>query len=317
MTKPTVSEAEIQLVGPILQRLMWANAASRESLQSTFGVNVLPVNFYSNTPSIHEVKTSFEYTEPDAPYANSSVFDGAVMLQTLERLRPFAVEFAPDVDGDEAACSRFFWKNSQFSFCDAMSYYCFIRAHQPQTIVEIGAGFSTLVAIEAVARNGFGRIICVEPFPRPFLVDNECVELVRTPAQELDVATLHNWLKDGDFLFIDSTHTVKTGSDCLHIYLRLLPAIQRRLYVHAHDIYLPFGLPQEWLLSRQVFWTEQYLLLALLTDNPKAQALYGSYYHLAYNKAALDAMMHQRHPCRGGSFWFRYDGRSSRQPLPT
>ena len=32
---------------------------------------------------------------------------------------------------------------------------------------------------------------------------------------------LNSVLDDGDILFINFTHTVKTGSDCLHIYLRL------------------------------------------------------------------------------------------------
>ena len=33
-------------------------------------------------------------------------------------------------------------------------------------------------------------------------------------------------LDDFAAFFIDSTHTVKIGSDCLHLYLRVLPALQ-------------------------------------------------------------------------------------------
>jgi len=210
--------------------------------------------------------------------------------------------------GDEDRCERFFWHNTQFSFSDAPAYYCFIRKHRPSTIVEIGSGFSTLVALEAVRRNGGGRIICVEPYPREFLL-SAGVELVRRPAQSVSVAELESWLSnDGDFLFIDSTHTVKTGSDCLHVYLRLLPKIRRRLLVHAHDVFLPFGLPQEWLLHKQLFWTEQYLLLALLTDNPRAKVLYGSAYHHAFNRDALARLTDGKVPPGGSSFWFEYDG---------
>ncbi len=219
------------------------------------------------------------------------------MTALLAELQPFADEFTPDAE---------FWNNSQFSFSDAMAYYCFIRKYRPQTIVEIGSGFSTLVALEAVKRNGSGRIVCVEPYPREFLL-NANVELVQQPAQSITLAQLDAWLSsDGDFLFIDSTHTVKTGSDCLHIYLRLLPKLRRRVLVHAHDIFLPFGMPQEWLLQKQIFWTEQYLLLALLTDNPRARVLFGSEYLRAFHTDALTRWMGGKAAAGGGSFWFEY-----------
>ena len=217
------------------------------------------------------------------------------MTALLAELQPFADEFAPDSG---------FWNNSQFTMSDAMAYYCFIRRFRPRTIVEIGSGFSTLVALEATKRNGFGRILCVEPHPRDFLVDAD-VELVRRPVQTVN--DLNEWLSaDGDFLFIDSTHTVKTGSDCLHLYLRLLPKLRRRVLVHAHDIFLPFGLPQEWLLQKQIFWTEQFLLLALLTDNPRAQVLWGSAYLQAFHSDALARFMGGKAMAGGGSFWFSY-----------
>ncbi len=52
-----VTDEEIALVGPILQRLSWADKETRKKIQR-YGVNVLPINFYSNTPSIqcHKVK---------------------------------------------------------------------------------------------------------------------------------------------------------------------------------------------------------------------------------------------------------------------
>lgn len=266
---------------------------------------MLPVSFYSNSPSVEEILESFEYREP-APYLDERLFDGARMAALLAELQPFADEFNPGAD---------FWNNSQFTFSDAVAYYCFIRRFRPQTIVEIGSGFSTLVALEAVKRNGAGRLICVEPHPRAFLLDataNANVELVRRPAQTIE--DLNEWLSaDGDFLFIDSTHTVKTGSDCLHLYLRLLPKLRRRTLVHAHDIFLPFGMPQEWLLTKQIFWTEQYLLLAFLTDNPRTRVLWGSAYLQAYHHDALSRWMAGKSMAGGGSFWFEYAGQASRR----
>jgi hypothetical protein len=299
--------AGIKSLGPVLKKLAWSDAATRESLQ-VYGANVLPVNVYSNSPSVQEVRTSYEYADPEAaPYRTPDLFDEERLAAVLAQLAPYAAEFSPPVEGDESTGREFFWNNSQFSYSDAMMYYCFIRSFRPQTVVEIGSGFSTLVAVEALKRNGSGRIVCVEPFPRDFLKESPDIELVQREAQSLAAEELDGWLSaDGDFLFIDSTHTVKTGSDCLHLYLRLLPRAKRNLLVHAHDIFLPFGLPQDWLLNRQIFWTEQYLLLALLTDNPRASVLYGSAYHHAFNLPALFQMMGGKYGCGGSSFWFEY-----------
>lgn len=101
-----------------------------------------------------------------------------------------------------------------------MAYYCFIRKFRPHTVLEIGSGFSTLIAIEAVRKNGTGQVICIEPYPRPFLEKHTDIQLRKQKAQDLSAAVLDGLLQDGDIFFIDSTHTVKTGSDCLHIYSR-------------------------------------------------------------------------------------------------
>jgi Methyltransferase domain len=307
MSRPKITDEEIRLVGPILRKMVWSDRKTREAIQK-YGANIIPTDFYSNTPSISEIESSYEYATGEAPYRSEALFDHAFLTQTLAELSRHSLEFDPAVEGNEETAETFFWSNSQFSYSDAMSYYCFIRKLKPKRIVEIGSGFSTLVAVEALQKNESGSIVCVEPFPRPFLQRNPNISLVQKRAQQIDPDFLNDSLQDGDILFIDSTHTVKTGSDCLHIYLRLLPYIKRNIYVHVHDVYLPFGLPMEWLLEKQVFWTEQYLLLALLTDNPKAKVIYGSAYHHSFNRQALDQMMHGRCLSGGGSFWFEYKG---------
>ena len=297
----------ILAVGPILQHFQWADKEIRAKVQQ-FGVNVLPINFYSNTPSIEEIESSYEYTTAEPPYLNLNVFEQETMQRTLQQLLQFAPEFNPPVEGDEENCQQFFWKNSQFSYSDAMAYYCLLRLKRPSTIVEIGSGFSTLVALEAVTANRAGIVHCVEPMPRPFLKGNDQIILHVAKAQDILPEFLNDTLHDNDVLFIDSTHTVKTGSDCLHIYLRLLPKLKRNIFVHVHDVFLPFGLPQEWLLKRQIFWTEQYLLLAFLMDNPKASVLYGSNYNAKWNPFLMEDLMGGKYPFGGGSLWFKYDG---------
>lgn len=304
-----VSAVEISLITPILQRLVWADKETKAKIQAA-GVIVLPCDYYSNTPSIEEIERSYEYTSAEPPYFNPSIFEEPVILETLEKLGKFSTEFNPPVDGDEEHPLGFFWRNDWFTHCDAMAYYCFVRLLKPATIVEIGAGISTLVALEALEKNQTGSVHCIDPFPRKFLKNNRRISLHAVKAQEIDPGFLNDILQDGDILFIDSTHTVKSGSDCLHIYLRLLPQIRRNIIVHAHDVFLPFGLPQEWLLNLQRYWTEQYLLLAFLIDNPKASLIYGSNFNVNWFPTRMEAFMGGKYPIGGTSVWFRYNGNS-------
>jgi hypothetical protein len=241
-------------------------------------------------------------------FSNEVLFDPARLARVLERLCGFSAEFAPDLDASDDAGQTFFWNNSQFSYSDAMAYYCFVRALQPRTILEIGSGYSTLAAVPAVERNGSGQIVCIEPYPRPFLVANKAITLRQQRAQALTPEELNATLGDGDILFVDSIHTVKTVSDCLHIYLRLLPQLRRSVFVHVHDVFLPFGFPNEWLLDKQIQWTEQYLLLALLLDNPKVTVLYGSTANMHLLPEEMGRFMHGRYPPGRSSLRFKYRG---------
>lgn len=292
----------------IVQKLLWAEAEERKVFEEA-GVKVLPCNFYSSVPSIAEIESSFEYSSDEPPYAASPIFGSPeISRDLLKILTNYSHEFQAANEGDEHSPSGFFWKNSQFSYSDAMSYYAFVRYLRPNRVIEIGSVFSTFVAIEAIAKNGKGEITCIEPFPRAFLEKTEQIILKKMPAQEITIEWLNNYLRNGDVLFIDSTHTVKTGSDCLHIYLRLLPYLKHDIYVHVHDVFLPFGLPKDWLVDHHIYWTEQYLLLAFLLDNSKATFLFGSKYHQWKNGELLKKFMHTIEISRGGSFWFRYSG---------
>ncbi|MBI3831248.1 MAG: class I SAM-dependent methyltransferase [Planctomycetes bacterium] len=274
------------------------------------GFHLIPADIYANIPSVEELRNAWEYKPGSPPYDDTSVFANQQtrdnMLALLKELVPFGAEFAAPRDGDRENPQGFFWKNNYFMDSDAMSYYALIRRFQPERIVEIGCGYSTLVASRAIEKNGKGELHCIEPYPRAWVPSIKHIkDFKQTPIQELSPDYFNSVLRDGDFLFIDTTHTVKTGSDCLYIYLKLLPKIKPKVFIHAHDIYLPAAMPVEWQLDRNFYWTEQYLLLALLIDNPKFEILYGSHYHQGTNPTDLKALMHNQSDAMGGSFWFR------------
>jgi hypothetical protein len=265
------------------------------------------VNYYSSIPSYADIANSFEYNSPEPPYQNDKIFDKEYLMGQIKELIVYSTEFNPALEKNNNDNSQFYWQNDQFSYCDAMAYYCLIRKLKPKNIIEIGSGFSTLVASEAIKKNNTGRIHCFEPFPRNFLQNNDSIILHQQIAQSITPADLNSIMGNGDILFIDSTHTVKTGSDCNHIYLRLLPNITKDIYVHVHDVFLPFGLPQNWLEDLQIYWTEQYILYAFLTDNPKTKVFFSSYYSYHFIKNLLAEMMGDKFPIGGGSLWFKYN----------
>src|SRR5206468_4039488 len=101
---------------------------------------------------------------------------------------------------------------------------------KPAHVLEIGAGFSTLVSAAACERNrsdGYpAHFVAVDPYPADFLhLDLPgLADLKRDKATDLGPEAFAA-LGPGDVLFIDTTHTVKLGGDVTHLVLEVLPRL--------------------------------------------------------------------------------------------
>ena len=305
---PELDPEELTLLARLARRAMWAPAPQRAALQAQ-NVTITPANFYSTVPTLSEIDRSWEHRSPGEEVYNSGLFDAASMARWIDRLIPFAQEFDPPVEA-EAGSAAFHWRNPAFSFSDAMAYYCMIRALRPEGIVEVGSGFSSLVADLALSRNGTGRLTLIEPHPKPFLRTLSTLDrLIERPVQDLPLSETVRSIEEAGMWFIDSTHTVKAGSDCLWLYLKVMPALAREVVVHSHDIFLPFGFPRAPMREKQVYWTEQYLLYAYLLENPRTEVLFSSTYAAARLPAELGDLMGGKYAAGGGSIWYRQAGR--------
>lgn len=163
-----LTEDEFSLLASLAKRVLWSEPSVRKVLQEKHKINITPANFYSNIPLIEDIESSFEYREnQEATYC--SLFDANLMADFATNLVEYAKEFNPPIEGDRENPNGYFWGNPAFSFLDAMSYYCMVRYIKPKHILEIGSGFSTLVADQAMRKNGFGEITLVEPYPMDFL----------------------------------------------------------------------------------------------------------------------------------------------------
>jgi hypothetical protein len=291
----------------LARRALYADLNTRRALQR-HGINIVPANFYSEIPTLDELDASFEFREPNGPYNSPKVFDPNRLTSVLQELDAYADEFDPPREGDVGAPAGFFWQNPAFSYSDAMAYYCVLRHFKPRQVIEVGSGFSTFVALQALEKNGAGSVSCIEPFPRDwFRKVQDRVTLHERRVQDLAPDFFQTHLNSGDVLFIDSTHTVKAGSDCLHLYLRVLPELTHRVHVHAHDIFLPFPLPKQ-NAETHIYWTEQYLLYAYLLQNPFCKVIFSSQYHHSFNRPALNRFMRGRYGSGGGSIWLTLKG---------
>ena len=159
-----------------------------------------------------------------------------------------------------------------FGPIEADFLYCFIRSKLPGRIVQIGCGASTAIMLRAYDESAAqANITCIEPYPSDYLRNMDKsgkLRLVCKKAQEVDRDVLLE-LGDGDLFFVDSTHTVKAGSEVNRIILDLLPRLKSGTYVHFHDINFPYDY-QRGLLSGDLFhWSEGSLLQAFLADNPR------------------------------------------------
>ncbi len=236
-------------------------------------------------------------------------YDAEEQLSQWRRVHRFADElasFPEDPEGPPDEARRFFWKNPMFSHQDAVLYYSLIRHLRPARVIEVGAGFSTLLAAEAAAKNGQTRIDCIEPYPRPFLASGiPGVHLHAAPVQEIPLEFFRE-LSDGDILFIDCSHVSKTGSDVNHLLLRVVPSLQPGIWVHIHDVFLPFEYPIDW--ARQgLYYNEEYVLAALLANSKALEVVIGNYFLSRVAGAALaEFSVPGRDVSVGGaSFWMR------------
>ena len=207
---------------------------------------------------------------------------------------------------------RFYFDNPSFGPADAEYLYCMIRHYKPARIIEIGSGYSTLMARQAIEKNRQENPaytcdhICIEPYEMPWL-EKTGVTVIRKLVEEVDLEmfkTCHN----NDILFIDSSHMVRPQGDVLFEFLEILPGLNPGVVIHVHDIFSPRDYTKQHLVDDVLFWNEQYLLEAFLTCNNQFRII-GALNYLKNHYP--DQMMTQlpllkNYPAHiPGSFWIK------------
>jgi predicted O-methyltransferase YrrM len=267
-------------------------------------------SFYSPIPDVEALSEEFWRQRSSLPGVD---FNLERQIGYVEReLGSYASEFTP-ARSPNGERFTFHSDNGLFQGQDATLLFAMVRSAKPRTIIEVGAGFSTLVSAAAVRANRHEghqtRLVSCDPYARGDGVQfvEGLDELLPVPAEEL--SDRFELLEAGDILFIDSSHTVRLGGDVVHLLCEVVPRLAPGVLVHLHDIYLPYQYPRDWFTHNRWYWAEQYLLQALLIGNGGLEVLVAA--HALWRKmserflAAVPSLGSSAAPL---SFWMRRRG---------
>jgi len=280
------------------------------------GYHLTPVHFYEPIPDTRALRED-RWSRPSEL--------GGVALNVdhqLEFLDLICKRFAAEYDRlpiEKTADPRQFHYNNGFFGCvDPEVLYGMIRCFRPRRVIEVGSGFSTLLAAEALRVNAEhgeapAELLTIDPFPNQVIRAGlpGLFELKTCRVQDVPLDVFEA-LEENDILFIDSSHVVHLDSDVRYQILDILPRIAKGVLVHFHDIFLPNEYPRRWVYELRRFWNEQYFLQAFLAFNGAFEVLWAGAYMHAHHPDRLAAAFASYRRRRGdvewigpGSFWLR------------
>jgi len=293
----------------IRRRRLWnsgvavrAYALARRAAERA-GLQLVLKTYYSPIPDLSALPAGV-WDEPD-PLRGIDLDLDAQVERLSGRLSGLILEFAPGDSGNHSYEAL----NASYPLPDARLLYALVRDLQPASIVELGSGQTSRVIAQACVANAAegirSRFQAFDPFP--IAVDESLAGLSalrRIPAQDVPEEVFSE-LKSGDILFVDTTHTVKIGSDVNRIILRILPLLASGVIVHFHDICLPYEYPRYLLEDYALYWAEQYLLQAFLAMNPSFEVLYATDALCRDRRAEIAGTGLAGPSESGSSFWIR------------
>jgi hypothetical protein len=271
------------------------------------GVHITGDHFYEIVPDTKLVAR--KYSQEPRDFAGIEWRFPESEQRAVSLVKRHAVEFL-------AASSRFGFreKNYYFRGIDALMLYCFLRDLKPGKMVEIGQGYSTRIALAALERNALETktrpmLVSVDPYPR--FSANElpsclALEVIQEEAQNVQWEPL---LENCAFLFVDSSHVYKFGSDVAFEFNNLYPRLPSGMVLHVHDIFSPYEYPREWIVQDKLFWNEQYLLECFLMYNSAFEVHLPVHLLVRKSKTLMEAIrsvaLDERFEFSGSSFYLR------------
>jgi predicted O-methyltransferase YrrM len=294
-------------IAPVLRRL--AHDPKYFELWQSHGFHITGVEYYQPIPDTRALPSSLWDRISDLRGVDIREEQQKQLLSDIAA--NFKHEYTAIPKGASTQEFQYYLGNTAFEAVDAEMLFGLIRLLKPRRMYEIGSGFSTLLAADALRRNRSEehscRFIVIDPYPSAQLEAAlpSDVELRRVPVQKVSLSEFES-LGENDILFIDSSHVCKIGSDVQFEFLEILPRIRPGVVVHVHDIFIPLEYPKQWVLDCRRFWNEQYLLQMFLSFNATFEVLWaGQWMHIKHPDLLMEAFRSYKAGVSPGSFWFR------------
>jgi hypothetical protein len=229
------------------------------------GLHITGDHFYEIIPNTRLIREQYSDQPRTLPGIDWRFVD--CEQRALALIELYGAEFS-----ESAGRFGFQEENHYFRGMDALILYLVLRNLKPERVVEVGQGFSTRIALAALDRNvsetgARVHLVSIDPYPRFRSNDvpgSISLELVRRDLQDVEISPL---VKECEFLFVDSSHVFKFGSDVALELTTVYPQLPRNAIVHLHDIFSPFDYPRDWMVKEKRFWNEQYVLECFLMFN--------------------------------------------------
>ncbi len=268
-----------------------------------------PGHFYSPVPSFDEAEFAIYQHNQEH---NSELIGLDIDLDKMEGVWN---SFQPSMSRapfpkDRSKRFRFFYNNPFFSYGDALVYYAMLDLHRPKSVIEIGSGYSSALLLDSIDDLKLQTSAAfIEPYPtqlyeclRP--ADLKTTNVVVSKIQGVE-ASFYDRLVSGDFLFIDSSHVAKTGSDLTVELFQILPRLKPGVFVHFHDIFAGFEYPKDWVMTENRGWNECYFLRAFLMYNRSFEIVFFNSHFAAHRPSLVADSESDFKQNVGGSLWLR------------
>jgi predicted O-methyltransferase YrrM len=241
---------------------------------SRLGVFFLPVHYYvplADIPGLKRTKQLWA-KKSELPGVDSDLDKQVNSLYQI--CKPYQEEYAGNHNFRYATEHHF---GPGYGYIEAQALHGVIRHYKPRRIIEVGSGVSSYCMLKALEKNKeeFGsdfKMTLIEPYASDELQALDQAELIQKPVQNVPFEVFGE-LTAGDLLFIDSSHTIKPGSDVNYLILEVLPRLRPGVIIHFHDIFLPYDYPRN-VLNSYFQWMETSLLRAYLVHNQRAQIIF-------------------------------------------
>jgi hypothetical protein len=313
-----------------LTRLRQLAEQLAQRLLAPAGYQLTRRHFYSPIPIVEELPPRLWDGPSELPGVELRTADALALLAgpLAPHLSEFKPSLHPPTTGQLSSPSEgrppsspteaqgFWLHNNSYESVDAETLYALVRHLKPARLYELGSGASShVIHLAALANAREQRPLehtIFDPYPyqaSPMGPIGGDVTVHPLRSEDLDPARF-TALQAGDILFIDTTHTVRTGGDVTHIFLEILPRLAPRVTVHVHDIFLPYEYPRDWVVDQRRAWAEQYLLQAFLICNRDFDVLMPNYALARAFPHELERLIpsFDPHTVRPGGFWITRRG---------